>query len=208
MTVRYTPTLGETINQLIDAKLVNIHTSIPAIVEAYNAQNKTVDVIPAIKRKRITGEIETIQRINNVPIAYYQSENAIFSFPLQKGDSVQLIFNERSIDKWRKSGGLVFPDDIRKFDLSDAVAYPTLKYNGSGLEADSDHLMIKNGNSQIRLSNGSVEIKGTSDELVDLCNQLATACSQILTNTQIGPQAPTNVSTFTSLATKFSNLKI
>lgn len=208
MTVRYTPTLGETINQLIDAKLVNLHTSIPAIVENYNAQNKTVDVIPAIKRKRITGEIETIQKINNIPIAYYQSENAIFSFPLEKGDTVQLIFNERSIDKWRKSGEIVFPDDIRKFDLSDAVAYPTLKHNGSGVEADSNNLMIKNGNSQIRLSNGSVEIKGASDELVDLCNQLANACSQILTNTQIGPQAPVNVATFTSLATKFSNLKL
>ena len=203
-----TPTFADAVNHFIDLKLLNIHTSMPAIVEAFNAQKKTVDVLPAIKKKLVTGEDIDIARINNVPVAYYQSDDFIFSFPLKKGDSVQLIFNERSIDNWRKQGGVVAPKDVRKFDYSDAVAYPCLKHDGSGLAADGSNALIQKGDSKIKLSNGKLSLQGASDELIDLCQQLATACSQILTNTQIGPQPPVNIATFTQLATKFGNIKL
>ena len=203
-----TPTFIEAINALIDNVMVNVHTSIPAIVQSYNPTKKTVDVIPAIKKIAITGEAIELPVLSDIPVAYYQTNKFLFSFPLEKGDTVQLIFNERSIDKWRKSGEIETPDDYRKFDLSDAVAYPTLKINDSGYEANANNVLLKYQNTEIQLSDGKLKLQGQSDELIDLCQQLATACSQILTNTQIGPQAPINASTFSSIATKLGNIKL
>lgn len=202
------PTFIEAINTLIDNVMVNVHTSIPGIVKSYNATKKTVDVIPAIKKIDINKNEIELPVLSDIPVAYYQTNKFLFSFPLESGDTVQLIINERSIDKWRLSGEIETPNDYRKFDLSDAVAYPTLKINDSGYQANANNVLLKYQNTEIQLSDGKLKLAGSSDELIDLCQQLATACSQILTNTQMGPQAPINAGTFSQIATKLGNIKL
>lgn len=209
-----TPGLTEVLSQFVERRLLDVHTSMPGIVQKYDSEKKTVDVRPAIKRKLVNPKegqdpFVELDLLEGVPVGFYQSNEFIFSFPLNKGDEVDLIFKERSIDKWRKAGGIVNPDDERKFDLSDVVAYPTLKHIGSGLSPDGEHALIQHGSSKIRLSkDGKLEFQGASDELIDLCKQLAEACAAILTNTQLGPQAPVNKGDFTALAGKFGGIKI
>jgi hypothetical protein len=48
------------------------------------------------------------------------------TFPVAAGDIVLLCFAQTSLDNWLQLGGVVDPQDSRKFDLSDAIAIPGL----------------------------------------------------------------------------------
>lgn len=119
-----TPTFTEVIKNAIEARLVDVHTSIPGEVVAFYPEKQMADVQPALKRKFANGKIEPLPVVTNVPVVYPRSSNSIIYFPLSKGDSVLMIFAERSIDRWAAQGGIVDPADVRKFHLSDAVCIP------------------------------------------------------------------------------------
>lgn len=206
--MKTTPTLTLVINSLIDKRLLDLHTAIPGIIESYNPENKTASVIPAIKRKfRDDRPNIELNQITDVPVAFLQTNNFIFSVPLTKGDEVLLIFSERSMDKWLKSGKTIDPENARKFDLSDAVAIPVLKPIGTGKQADPSNALIEHGTSTIKLSpNGTFAITNGEEELISLLQELADACAAIITNTQIGPQPPTNKAQFVELSERIGGL--
>ena len=63
--------------------------------------------------------------IYNVPVLFPRSRKAAVTFPLEKGDTVLLVFAERSLDEWiEKGGNKVSPEDPRRHDMSDAIAIP------------------------------------------------------------------------------------
>lgn len=203
-----TPTLTEVLLSIIDGYMQSVHTILPGIVQSFNSEKKTVDVRPALKRRFLDERPdEEIQLLTDVPIGYIQTNNFILSGPLRKGDEVLIVFFERSIDKWLKQGGIVSPDDPRKFDLSDALAIPILKPIGKGRQADSENVLLEHGSSTIKLSpKGTFAITNGSEELITLVQELADACAAIITNTQIGPQPPTNKAQFEQLSQKIGGL--
>jgi len=205
-----TPSLSDVIEAMFERRLLDLHTSIPGIVQDYDPIKKTAKVRPALKRRfKDSREDQELNVLIDVPIGFYQTNSCIFSIPIQKGDEVLLIFSERSMDNWLKSGGIVTPNESRKFDLSDAVALPLLKPTGTGPAADPDCVYLKHGTSEFKVSqDGKFAITNGSEELVDLVKQLADACASIITNTKIGPQAPINAGQFSALSGKISNLKL
>src|SRR5699024_8745233 len=82
------------------------------------------------------------------------------TMPLQSGDGVLLIFADRSLDEWKRSGGPVAPADRRQHELTDAIAVPSLlPFSDAG--ADPDNVVLYHGTSKIILKeNGEVDIGG------------------------------------------------
>lgn len=162
-----TPSLTEVIESVLERRLLDLHTSIPGIIQSYDPNNKTVDVRPAIKRKFIEdGSEQELNLITDVPVAFLQTNSFIFSVPLQKGDEVLLIFSERSMDKWLRDGKIVNPEDPRKFDLSDAIAVPILKPIGTGKKADSSNALIEHGAASLKMSQKGFSFSNDSSELL------------------------------------------
>ena len=203
-----TPTMTAVIEKIIDKCLLDLHTALPGIIQSYDPEKKKADIRPALKRKFIDDRPdEELNLITDVPIAFLQTNNFIFSIPLQKGDEVLLIFSERSLDKWLKSGATISPDDPRKFDLSDAIAIPILKPFETGKQADPENALIEHGKSVIKVSqNGTFAITNGKEEVISLLKELADACAAIITNTQIGPQPPTNKAQFQQLSQRIGGL--
>jgi len=109
-----TPSLSDVINAAFERRLLDLHTAIPGIVQDYDSEKKTVKVRPALKRKfRDDRGEQELNVLTDVPVGFYQTNNFIFSIPLQKGDEVLLIISERSMDNWLKSGGIVTPNESR-----------------------------------------------------------------------------------------------
>lgn len=119
------PSLEEVIRIAMEARLADLHVSLPAKVVKYDKAKQTVNVEPQIKRKfAFSGEVVTLPVINNVPVAFPRAGTARIIMPIKPGDVVQLVFSERSLDKWKAATGAVDPEDPRKHDLSDAWAVP------------------------------------------------------------------------------------
>lgn len=123
-----TPTLAQVIERFVRRGVEGIHTSMPGIIQKYDAGAQTAEVLPAVKNvyQDVDGVevVEDFPVLPDVPIAFPRSGKYFVSFPLARGDTVTLIFGERSTDQWWGTGRVSDPGDLRRFSLSDAVAIP------------------------------------------------------------------------------------
>jgi hypothetical protein len=147
-----TPTLQSLLKDAIEARVTDIHVSLPGIVQKYDAAKQMADIQPTLKKKYGDGTVTNLPLLSNVPVIFPRSGNAYLHIPLKKDDTVLLIFCERSIDTWLQKGGIVDPDDYRKHALSDAVAIPGLFPMGSEIDGQSDKVDLVNGDAILRLS--------------------------------------------------------
>jgi len=123
-------TLASNIKKGADARLKDTHTSLPGIVESFDAATQLATVQPAIKRifKTNDGDTELLTPtalpiLINVPVQFPRGGGFSLTFPVKKGDECLLVFCERSIDNWHKFGGVKAPGARRFHDLSDATAF-------------------------------------------------------------------------------------
>lgn len=176
MTQNRTPTFTETVQRIIDSKLMEIHTSLPAKIVSYNQFTNLAVVQPLLKRKyKEETTAILLPTISNVPVAFPRLGNAWVRFPVLPNYEGQLFFCERSIDKWLTTGGATDPDDPRRFDLSDAVFHLglTSQTNPMVSLADNSSLEIHYGDSWIEIKeSGKFKITDGTNELFEILVQL------------------------------------
>lgn len=160
----------------ISGKLLDVHTSMPAIVISYNADERTVTAQPAIQR--VFSEGEGLEGATNlppcvdVPVIFPMGGGYELTFPIKAGDECLLIFSERCIDNWFGTGEPSEPADFRQHDLSDAIAYVGIRSlknkqptwtGGVELHGNGNHVRI-DANS-VQLSAGGATLKLTASGL-------------------------------------------
>lgn len=155
-------TLESVINTAIDTKLKDVHTMLPGQIINFDPIEQLADIQPQMKRN-IDGELLNLPVLSQVPIRFLKSGAFSISFPLTEGDEVGIFILERSIDNWLEDGGIQAPNDIRKFDLSDAYAVPILYSQANKIENfDPDNMVIGNTANDTKITikpTGEVVIK-------------------------------------------------
>lgn len=142
------PNLIQALGRMTDARLEAAHFAMPASVIAYNSAEQRATVQPIIRRYYTSEEgkqvAEAYPAIEGVPVSFPGSGSFSVTWPLAVGDKVFLIFSEGSLDKWLTYGGRdVTPDDPRRNDFSDAVAYPGIRtFNAPTKQVDSAAMVI------------------------------------------------------------------
>lgn len=116
------------ISNLVERKVLDLHTAIPGIVESFDPDKMCADVQIAIKRQFVDGSTEAVAVLPCVPVAMPGGSSFANYHPLEKGDIVQLIFNERALDNFKLGdGGILDPSESPRFhNYMDAVAIPSL----------------------------------------------------------------------------------
>lgn len=220
-----TPTLSDILRLAVGQRLRDLHVSMPGRVERYDASKQEASVQPLLQVALADGGSATLPLINHVPVVWPRGGGAILSFPLQQGDTVLLVFSERSLDEWLQQGGDVAPADPRSHDLSDAVAIPglypfsepgeadprdvLLRFQGSELRLGSDgKINLDNGTSYLRLNRDGTVGLGGADDLVGivdaLLDQLLALTITCAPNTV---QPPMNLAAFASLKARIGAIK-
>lgn len=86
-----------------------------------------VNVRPAINELYADGTSEEHLDILSVPVIMPGSATTLVSFPVNAGDTVLLVFSQRSMDNFKIGNGQpTVPNDSRKFQAEDAIAIPGL----------------------------------------------------------------------------------
>lgn len=165
------PTLAALLNRALDTRLGELRVSVPARVERYDATKQLVDVKPLVKDPVSdvdTGDISyvSVPVIVNVPVAFPGAGGFRITFPISLGDTVLLVFSDRSLDKWLDQGGEVSPDDSRVHNLSDAVAYPGIRpFNAPWTGASTTNATVgKDGGPQIHLTGSEIQLGAPATE--------------------------------------------
>lgn len=174
-TTSRSPTLAEVITNAVEFFLEDVHVALPGKINNYDPGDQRAEIQPLIQRRIVAedGEeiLESLPAIPDVPVIFPRSGEFFLSFPLKKGDHVMLVFQERSLDNFlsAKKGQEVDPDEFRKHDLTDAVAYPGLYPFGEALnDADADKMMMgkDSDGAQIQIEEGGsvkIKMKGSGD---------------------------------------------
>lgn len=125
------PTLLGAIKQALERKVKTMFGPMPGKVTAYDATTQRVSVQPLIRRSDYgeggTRTVEGLPIVQNVPVMFPGSGSNRLTFPIAVGDTMLLVFADGSLDKWLARGGEVDPEDDRHFDITDAVAFPSIE---------------------------------------------------------------------------------
>lgn len=167
-------TLSSAITTGIESKLKDLHTSMPGIIASFNAATQTATVQPAIKRifktREETDELLTpsaIPPLINVPVQFPRAGGFCMTFPVKKGDECLLVFSERSIDYWHRSGGVKNPGGKRFHHLSDAVAIMAISSIPNAIvdfATDGVEIKKEGGAGSIKITdNGQIEINSDAN---------------------------------------------
>lgn len=112
--------------EAVNGALAATWTSLPGIIESYDATKQTATVQPAVQG-RITASDGTMMLVSlplvtDVPVQFPSGGGFTLTFPVAKGDECLLVFASRGVDAWHALGGVQQPTGSRRHALSDAFA--------------------------------------------------------------------------------------
>jgi phage baseplate assembly protein gpV len=113
----------------IDGRVTRVWTSLPGILQSFDATKMTASVQPAVQGQMLdpkTGKFEnvTISVCLDVPVQFPRGGGYGFTFPLVSGDEGIIVFSARCIDAWWQSSGVQPQAELRMHDLSDGMFIP------------------------------------------------------------------------------------
>jgi len=198
-----TPTLSSLIIKGVEKKLLRVHTCIPGAITKVLG-NQKVNVQPLLQKRYVdpqgtdpNGILIDLPEIQSVPVIMPMGSDYYLKLPIAEGDTGAIIFAERSIDAWLAGLGgdkTVDPGDTRHHDLSDAIFVPGLFPFGSQTTDETNDLIVKNGQAQIKLQKdgdillgGNVNPAVLGDILVNALNDLSSALETLTTAISTGP---------------------
>lgn len=172
------PTLQEVLEEIIESRLLELHTAIPGKVVSYDAAKQTAEVVPVVQRIDPTstgGEALTaLPSLPNVPVQWPRGGGFALHFPLAAGDHVLLVFSEAAIGHWRASGELAPPGDQRRHSIGYPIAIPGIAPDGQAI-ADPG----TSGEAVLTVGDGVFRIGGASAEMVALSSLVQQALDKL-----------------------------
>lgn len=167
----------------------DIRVALPAKVTSFDATKQTISCVPTIRELvNINGvtNFQEIPELRDVPISLPRAGNWAVTLPISIGDECMVVFQDLCLDGWWSRGGIQNWNDLRRHDLSDAIAIfspwsqpnALSNYNTSSLEVRD-----LSGNTKMTFSqgevtlignlkiNGNVDIDGTLDSTGTITSQ-------------------------------------
>lgn len=205
------PTLAQVIQEAIEARLCDLHVSLPGRIVSYEQQTQKAKVQPEIKREYADGRALELPVLTDVPVVWPRAGKAYLHFPLKAGDQVTILFNERSLDEWKEKGGSIQVKERRKHSLSDAVCMPGgYPFNNVFVPENNTDAFLVNDKGQYRITpagkfefkgNGGIEFLKTMLEWMELVNDSTT-------NTIFGPMKKNEHPQLIQITEKLKKLKV
>jgi hypothetical protein len=165
-------TLEELLRKAMDARVAQVRVAIPGQVVSYDKATQTANIQPIVD-DFVETETETfnesLPQLQGVPVAVYSGGGFFVHVPLVKGDTGLLVFQERSIDLWLKTGKQNPPQDLRRHHLGSAVFYPGVHDSTHALNECQDSMLVagKDGGLQLRVSGSAIELGAKDSPSLD-----------------------------------------
>lgn len=157
-------TLAELFSFALEKQAKAIRVGMPGRVEKFYPNTQTADVKPLLFEHDVaedgTEQNAEIKIVSGVPVQFPTANGFMITFPVVAGDMVWLQFADRSLDRWYKRGEDVDPVDLRRHDLSDAVAILGVLADPDKLtEFDHDRMVLgKSGGKRIAFEDSKIHL--------------------------------------------------
>lgn len=140
-----------------------MHTTLPGIIESFDAAAMTAVVQPALKFQ-VRNEAGiwnwvTLPLLLDCPVHFPSGGGFTLTFPLAAGDEVLVHLAERCIDAWWQSGGVQPQAEFRMHDLSDGFVIPKVWSKPralSGVSTTTTQLRSDDGSTYVEVAGGQI----------------------------------------------------
>ncbi|MGD8188578.1 Gp138 family membrane-puncturing spike protein [Brevibacillus ginsengisoli] len=184
--------MGVTINERLKGNDAEFHrefadkifstmrVSIPGIIQSFDSITQTATVQVAIRehvrQPDMTREWTEIPLLQDVPVVFPRGGGYVLTFPISQGDECLVVFADMCIDAWFSVGGIQNQIEMRRHDLSDAIAIPGLWSQPKQLkDFSTKHVELRNENRSefIRIKEGAIDLVSPSVRVngVNITNQ-------------------------------------
>lgn len=106
-------------------KQAQIFTTLPGIIQSYDAETNTCTVQPAVMGvifgKDGNGVNTPYPLLSDVPVEFPGGGGCHLTFPVKNGDECKISFHSRSFDAWHQQGGVQPQQLMLMHDLSNAT---------------------------------------------------------------------------------------
>ena len=199
-----TPSLAEVIRKGAVYELGQVHTVVACRVVSYDRQNNQADVKPIMNQTFTDGDTQQFPVIPSCPVHVPEFGGFTLKAPLEEGQAVTLLVNERSMDEWVIEGNTdADARDRRRFDLSDGIVLAGIRPEDDPIIPEEGTLTIGSEDVEIRLKeDGTFAVESDGVELLELMDDfldeadslrsqvdaIADAISRSTVATAAGPQ--------------------
>lgn len=154
------------IKSAVDGKMPDVWTSLPGIVQSYNAEKGTCEVQPSVqvsvtakdgKRSNVS-----LPLLVDVPVHFPSGGGFTLTFPVKKGDEGLVVFSCRCIDAWWQNGGVQPQAEMRMHDLSDGFLIAGFRSQARKLSSpstDGAQLRSDDGSTFVGLTANGIALK-------------------------------------------------
>ena len=157
--------LAELVRRASDSRAGDIWTAIPGKIQTYYpGAAPSADVIPGVKRPLpreddMGTSFEDLPVIPNVPILFPRGKGGkvAITWPLEPGDGVLLVITTVAFARWRDTGEVSEPGDLRLHALGNAVAIPGLAPDVEDLSQSLDAALVIEA-PEIKIGKGATEL--------------------------------------------------
>ena len=118
--------LVATFDLWLQARMEQVHTMLPGIVQTYDPATRTATVKPMVKHRSLHGDVLAIPPVASVPVVWPSTSTFSLFGRLQQGDGVMLVVSESSLGNWQRGTEEADAEDETRFSLQDMVAVPGL----------------------------------------------------------------------------------
>ena len=173
--------LTNLLNQTLHDYDANMHVSLPCIVTKFDSTKQTISCIPTVRELvNMNGSLKFVDfpELKDVPIEVPRAGGYSITLPITVGQECRVTFQDLCIDGWWARGGIQNWNDLRRHDLSDAIATfspwsqkNTLSnYSTDSLEIrkDDGSISIKLGQEEVNIKNGQNTNLQIKDEEISL----------------------------------------
>lgn len=208
--------LEEALRMAFRAERASIWTTLPGIVVAFDPEEVTAKVQPAlqgvIQASDGTASAVNLPLLIHCPVVFQRGGGVSLTFPIKPGDECVLHFSARCIDGWWQAGGIQLPMEPRLHDLSDAfcVVGPQSQVKKiSGISTTAAQLRTDDGSAFVELdaSTGQIKILTPTNAVIDATGSVIANTPGMLVsgNVSVGGGWTGSISSPTGLTVTFMN---
>lgn len=177
------PTLIETLQALKSDVFKNLYCHVPGRIQSFDGSKKTAAIQVLFATQLPDGTTVNYPVLVDCPVYTPQGGGGAFQAPIAAGDPCLVMFADRNLDAWFKTGSAAVPFDQvggkpgRMHDLSDGMAFVGINSLADDLPDYSvDELRMIMGESKIAINKetGLVRIESAAATLLTVVNGLIT----------------------------------
>lgn len=167
-------------------------------IESFDVTKKTAEIHLLFKRTLPDGTVASYPPLIDCPVVTPQGGGVYLQMPISAGDQCLVLFADRNLDAWFKTGAEATPFDARCHDLSDAIAivgvdalttaqpdHPTdegriLAGNAKvAVKKDGSAVSMIQGTGEVTAVGGKVRVKSATTDLLTAINGLIDAIKAV-----------------------------